>query len=256
MSRAALLLFLLIQSLSFGQPSSSTIEIYRFIFEDTSSTINDEQKQRLDELVNFLEVNPKLVISISPFIGKDLDQGLSEQRFQTIQRYFINKGMHQLHFDYLPKDITDYPHSPETAIGVDSFYYDKNEVLFRVADTEVSPCDSVLQKNYLNFKKGTTELFETECANVKTIAHMVKYDGVPEWAVIAVSKSKDSVDLAFARERAEVIVDLFVKIGFERHQFVIFTNVHPEPKEDEPRDWPYYPLWFEYEMGVYFQPYI
>ena len=122
-------------------------------------------------------------------------------------------------------------------------------------EEEFDPC----QHEYgikLHFKNNTLDIFETECDSILHVYRALQERGNIEWAALGVAKGNSEEARQFAMKRVQLVIDILVTLGMDRSLFVPFANTFPVPKENEPRDWPYYPTSYEYEIGVYFQPYI
>lgn len=127
--------------------------------------------------------------------------------------------------------------------------------IISVAQEKQNPCEHEYGIK-IHFKINSLEIVETPCDSIIHLYQKLAAEGPIEWAALGIAKANSDEARAFAMKRVHLIIDILVTLGMDRSFFVPFANTFIEPKQGEHRDWPFYPLEYGYEIGVYFQPYI
>ena len=250
-----LLAFIFVPSAISSFSQGDSYKFSRFTFTKNSSQLTDQNKDHLDRIIKYVYKQPSTLVGIVAFKSEKVADSLTSERINTVTRYFMNQGLRNVHFY---SDYKEYDKELEAFIKIrpdSEIPFGPNDFQFVLQKGQLSPCDSGHISTAIHFNKTSNEIFETECNTLRDVYNVLKASK-HEWAVIGVSKSKSEEARAFARERVERVIAVLVKMGLEEYWFVPFVNYHKAPEKGKPADWPYYPDWYEYEIGVYFQPYL
>jgi outer membrane protein OmpA-like peptidoglycan-associated protein len=227
---------------------------FEFIFQPDSTELDQELSQKLDQLVEFIYANPQALLNITLLKSELVSDSVGLKRYSLIQEYMVNKGLNFLHFELSVNNLNEHLKKPDRTNR--HFYYNANQFVFDLAKEQVSPCDSMNSGTFIHFKTNSTQIVETECDSIIDFYRMTSKEKTTEWAIIGIAKNKTEDAREFALERANSVIDRLVEMGIEKSRLIPFANYHQEPEKGDSRDWPYYPLWYEYEIGVYIQVYL
>ncbi len=124
----------------------------------------------------------------------------------------------------------------------------ESKVGFSIISFDYTPCTG---SSVVNFDKATDTIVETRCDSLQFIAN---YLNIQEetFAVIGVYTVKDNrVEKQKAIQRAELVRAKLISLGVDENRLRVTTSYHEEPGLNDHRDWPFYPLNYSYEIGVY-----
>ena len=251
MFRSKYLLFFLLVFCSLK--SEANIEYYRFTFEENSSKLTDDHKEQLDKIAEFIYLNPSVQVYIKPYQSDQVSDSLSEERYKVVVRYLINLGVEPLHFEMEYQDYDSKIRSYLKARPDSPVPFGPNDFEFVVSNTQISPCDSVNEWNIIHFKPNANEIFHTECGNLEGLYDMIKKDESTNYVVIGIAKDKSTEEKEKALKRAQVVIDALKGVGIDTSRLKPSYAVYKKPDENGPFDWPYYPKWYNFEIGAYLE---
>lgn len=128
-----------------------------------------------------------------------------------------------------------------------SFCQDDHDV------AEEDPCQINSHCLVAHFIKNTDTIIETECDSISRIVNYILSDDNTAYYLIGIASDKSPEEKINARNRAEMLKKELVKLGVNPDRLFETISLHLEPQRGKPRDWPYYPIHYQYEIGVYLE---
>ncbi|MFT4599972.1 MAG: outer membrane protein OmpA-like peptidoglycan-associated protein [Arenicella sp.] len=231
-----------------------TIERYfqpEFKFYPNSDSLEDQAKKHLSILPEFLIMNPKLAIEVRLYTSENVSNDLARNRFRKIQRGFINEGLD--HFRLVLKTISFFTESQlDSMESKNGFRNSEDEVYFYILEDDISPC-SLPRQPKIHFKKFTQDLFETQCDSIEHLLKMIQSDPSQKFTLIGIAQEKSPQEIFNAKSRAELVKKKLIQKGVDGARLKIHYNVFKPQAEGKYEVWPFYPSWYEYEIGVYLE---
>lgn len=124
----------------------------------------------------------------------------------------------------------------------------ESKVGFSILSFDYTPCTG---GSVVNFDKASDTIVETRCDSLQFIANYLNIQE-ENFAIIGIYTIKDNrVEKQKAIQRAELVRAKLVELGVNENRLSVTTSYHKEPGPDDHRDWPFYPLSYSYEIGVY-----
>lgn len=115
------------------------------------------------------------------------------------------------------------------------------------------PCDSLTNGSYIHFTIDSEEIVETACDSLIHLFSLISENDTVRFAVIGIAKNKNPLAKQLAHGRAQLVIDKLIEMGIPSNRLILYTSLHQEPEKGEPRDWPFYPANFTFEIGVYLE---
>jgi hypothetical protein len=115
-------------------------------------------------------------------------------------------------------------------------------------NSDYTPCTG---GSVVNFDKKTDTIVETRCDSIHFIANYINLQE-ENFAIIGIYTVRDDrVEKQKALERAELVRKRLIELGVDEKRLRATTSYHKEPEIGDHRDWPFYPISYSYEIGVY-----
>jgi hypothetical protein len=235
-------------------PSIHSVEYYykpQFRFQPNSDQLENEAKISLAGLPEFLIANPKLAIEFKLYHSEGVSKELAKKRYRAIQRHFINRGIDHFRLiskmqPFFTKEELD---SLETKNG---FRNNENDAYFHILEDDISPCTPPGQPK-MHFKKFSQDIFETQCDSIGHLVRLIESYDEDKFVLIGIATDKSQEEIFNAKSRAEVVKKKLIEKGIDASRLSVMYNVFKPQAEGKYEVWPFYPEWFEYEIGVYIE---
>lgn len=105
----------------------------------------------------------------------------------------------------------------------------------------------------IHFVKYSQNILETECDSLNHLVEMINSDSTTNYFLIGIATDKNPEEKFKAKSRAELVKVRLVNLGVKAERLSVTLAYHKPPAKGKPRDWPFYPNWYEYEIGVYLE---
>lgn len=116
-----------------------------------------------------------------------------------------------------------------------------------------NPCSETTNGLIIHFVKNTDTIFETPCDSIIHLANYILADDSTNYYLIGISKDRSPEEQFHAVRKARILNAKLIEAGVPSERLEISMAIHNEPKGEESRDWPYYPIHYTYEIGVYIE---
>ena len=118
---------------------------------------------------------------------------------------------------------------------------------------ELDPCQGNTHGLVMHFIKYSDTIFETTCDSIIHLANYILSDTTTSYYLIGIAPDKSPEEKFNARHRAETLKKELIKYGIKPDRLLVTIAIHAKPQKGKPRDWPYYPIHYKYEIGVYLE---
>jgi hypothetical protein len=116
-----------------------------------------------------------------------------------------------------------------------------------------NPCAIHVGHPKIHFKNYTDEIIETECDSLTHLFHFIQRDDSTNYYLIGIATDRSEEEKFNAKHRAQKVIDSLVELGINSDRMTATVSYFKLPLEGEPRDWPFYPPGYGYEIGVYLE---
>lgn len=120
-------------------------------------------------------------------------------------------------------------------------------------DNDNDPCLERTHGLVIHFIKSTDTIFETECDSISHIANYILTDDTTNYYLIGIACDTSSKEKSKARHRSELLKSELIHLGVEADRLEVILSLHIKPEKGKPRDWPFYPIHYKYEIGVFLE---
>lgn len=128
-----------------------------------------------------------------------------------------------------------------------------SSAIINSAHDPVDPCAILVGHPKIHFKNFTDEIIETECDSLMHLFHFIQRDDSTKYYLIGITTDRSGEEKFNAKHRAQKVIDALVKLGVNSDRMTATVSYFKPPLEGEPRDWPFYPPKYDYEIGVYLE---
>ena len=115
------------------------------------------------------------------------------------------------------------------------------------------PCAILVGHPKIHFRNFTDEIIETECDSLVHLYYFIQRDDSTNYYLIGIATDRSEEEKFNAKHRAQKVIDALVKLGVNSDRMTATVSYFKPPLEGEPRDWPFYPPRYDYEIGVYLE---
>ncbi|MEO9534008.1 MAG: hypothetical protein ABJG68_03350 [Crocinitomicaceae bacterium] len=221
------------------------------VFEPLSKRIDEKNAKIIENLAEFMLQNKSLGVELRLYKSDKIPEELANQRAESFFKLMINKGLRSERFS---SKILTYPTKKkvDSLLSNNEFVPNPDEATFYVLDETPPPC-LLSGHPKIHFKNNTQEIFESECDSLIHLVELINSDSTTNYYCIGIATDKSPEEKSRAISRAEIVKSKLIQMGVNANRLTTTQSYHKPTSDEQPKNWPFYPNWYEFEIGVYLE---